>query len=169
MQNWRSTAMPGRMVARTEIGKRRRLRLSVQYAVNPDGVPLKAQVRRWVRAAYGGAGQVTVRFVAEEEGRSLNRDYRVKDYPTNVLSFSYSPDPSLSGDIVVCVPVAIDEATRLGKPPEAHFAHLIVHGMLHLQGFDHDLDAQAAVMEARERAILAALGYCDPYKGEYRE
>ena len=104
--------------------------------------------------------------MADEEGRALNRDYRGKDYATNVLSFPYSPEPSLAGDLVVCVPVVMDEAARQRKPVEAHFAHLIVHGMLHLQGYDHEAEADAAVMEARERDILSGLGYPDPYECE---
>lgn len=158
--------MPSRTAARTEIRQRGRLSLSVQYAVDPRGLPLRASVRRWVRATYAGAAQVTVRFVAEEEGRTLNRGYRGNDRATNVLSFSYAPDPFLVGDIVVCVPLVIDEAARQGKSSAAHFAHLIVHGMLHLQGYDHEVEADAAEMEARERDILAGLGYPDPYQGE---
>lgn len=107
---------------------------------------------------------MSVRFVAEDEGRALNRDYRKKDYATNVLSFIYESVPIVVGDLVVCLPVVLREAEQQGKAPEAHFAHLIVHGMLHLQGYDHETGAaDAERMEAREREILAALGYPDPY------
>lgn len=160
------TAMASRAAAKREGGPGRRLALSVQYAIDKAGVPPRAAVRRWVRAACAGAAEVTVRFVAEEDGRSLNRAYRGKDCATNVLSFPYSRVPLLAGDLVVCVPVVMDEARRQGKPAEAHFAHLIVHGMLHLQGYDHEVEADAVAMEARERDILFGLGYPDPYEGE---
>lgn len=147
----------------------RRLNLSVQYAVHRavlPSLPQRPQIRRWVRAVEEGAAQVTVRFVDAEEGQVLNRDYRGKDYATNVLSFPYAPPPQLAGDLVLCEPVVRREAAEQGKAPEAHFAHLIVHGMLHLQGYDHEQESEARVMEAREREILAALGYPDPYGGE---
>jgi probable rRNA maturation factor len=143
-----------------------RLSLSVQYAVDDDELPGRWQVRRWVRACVPGAAQVTVRFVAAEEGRRLNHDFRGKDYPTNVLSFSYVPPPALAGDLVVCAPVARREAQEQGKAVEAHFAHLIVHGMLHLQGFDHENESDAAAMEERERETMARLNLPDPYAGE---
>lgn len=146
----------------------KRLNLSVQYAHRAEGLPLRPQLRQWARAALDvdGArgGQITVRFVDADEGRALNRDYRHKDYATNVLSFPYSSDPVVCGDLVVCAPVVAREAEEQGKPLLAHYAHLIVHGVLHLQGFDHEAGKQAArLMEDRERAILAALGYADPY------
>ena len=159
--------MVSRAAVKSETGHVRRLSLSVQYVVHADGLPSRTSVRRWVRAACSGAAQVTVRFVADEEGRALNRTYRGKDYATNVLSFPYSPEPSLAGDLVVCAPVVMDEAARQGKPADAHFAHLIVHGMLHLQGYEHEVEADAAAMEARERDILSGLGYPDPYMGEH--
>lgn len=142
-----------------------RLSLTVQYACNDPALPLRTQLRRWVRAALtcGLAGQITLRFVGEEEGRALNSNYRGKHYATNVLSFPYAPPPELAGDLVVCLPVVIKEAEAQGKPAEAHFAHLVVHGMLHLQGFDHETEADATLMEAREREILSKLGYPDPY------
>jgi len=140
------------------------LRLSVQYPGGKEGAPTRPQVRRWVRAACGIPAEVTVRFVDANEGRDLNRDYRGKDYATNVLSFPYAAGTTLSGDLVLCLPVLAREAREQGKPPEAHCAHLIVHGMLHLQGYDHEADrADAERMEALERKILADLGYPDPY------
>lgn len=141
----------------------KRLSLSVQYAVDDDGLPARARVRRWLRACEAGAALVTVRFVDEAEGRSLNARYRGKDYATNVLSFPYTPAPALAGDLVVCVGVVRREAQEQGKTLEAHFAHLIVHGMLHLLGFDHENDADAALMEAREKQVMVRLGFPDPY------
>lgn len=143
----------------------KRLDLSVQYACHPAGVPLRASLRRWARAALAGGGCVTIRFVDEAEGQALNRDYRGKDYATNVLSFPYDREPRVSGDLVVCPAVVAREASEQGKAPEAHYAHLVVHGMLHLQGWDHGDDAEAQAMEDKEREILAALGYPDPYAG----
>lgn len=158
----------------TEIKLPRRLDLSVQYACNREGVPCRADFRRWLRAAEPGAARITVRLVDEAEGRELNRDYRGKDYATNVLTFAYDegedmPLPEglpLMGDLVLCRQVVEREAVEQGKALDAHYAHLSVHGMLHLQGFDHEVDAEAEEMEAREREILAKLGYPDPYAGE---
>ncbi|WP_374495258.1 rRNA maturation RNase YbeY [Zoogloea sp.] len=152
----------------------RRLDLSVQYACNRDGVPSRVEFRRWLRAAEPGAARITVRIVDEDEGRELNRDYRGKDYATNVLTFAYGegedmPLPEglpLMGDLVLCRQVVEREAAEQGKALDAHYAHLSVHGMLHLQGFDHLEDPEAEDMEAREREILAGLGYADPYAGE---
>ena len=152
----------------------RRLDLSVQYACNREGVPSRVDFRRWLRAAEPGAARITVRIVDEDEGRELNRDYRGKDYATNVLTFAYDegedmPLPDglpLMGDLVLCRQVVEREAAEQGKALDAHYAHLSVHGMLHLQGFDHIEDAEAEEMEAREREILAGLGYPDPYAGE---
>ena len=140
------------------------LRLSVQYPGGREGAPTRPQVRRWVRAACAIPAEVTVRFVDAGEGRSLNRDYRGKDYATNVLSFPYASGAMLSGDLVLCLPVVATEAAEQDKPVDAHFAHLVVHGMLHLQGYDHETGrTDAERMEALERGILAGLGYPDPY------
>jgi probable rRNA maturation factor len=140
------------------------LRLSVQYACNDDSVPSRQRVRRWVGAAARSDAEVTVRFVDIAEGRQLNRDYRGKDYATNVLSFAYSSQPTVTGDLVICLPVVLSEAAAQGKEVAAHFAHLIVHGMLHLQGYDHETSAaEAARMEKMEREILKGLGFADPY------
>ena len=109
-------------------------------------------------------GQITVRFVDAEEGQGLNREFRGKDYATNVLSFPYESEPVICGDLVICSPVVEREAKEQDKSLEAHIAHLIVHGMLHLQGYDHETSkADARRMENHERAILLALGYADPY------
>ena len=148
-----------------------RLNLSVQYACHSDGLPLRPQLRRWARVALDvdgkRGGQITVRFVDEEEGQALNRAYRGKDYATNVLSFPYELAPLVWGDLVLCAPVIQREAAVQNKSLEAHFAHLIVHGILHLQGYDHEQsEDEARYMESQERKLLAALGYPDPYSGE---
>lgn len=141
------------------------LALSVQYGCKDAALPSRPQVRRWVRASCERPAEVAVRFVDAEEGRLLNRDYRHKDYATNVLSFVYDTGPRVAGDLVLCLPVALREAAEQRKPAEAHIAHLVVHGMLHLQGWDHETgDEDAVRMEAREREIMAALGYPDPYR-----
>ena len=140
-----------------------RLSLSVQYAAKGEALPTRAEVRKWVRATAPGAAELTVRFVDAEEGRSLNAQYRGKDYATNVLTFPYAREPVLAGDLVLCLPVVLREAAEQGKPATAHFAHLVVHGMLHLLGYDHETGAEARIMEQMERAILDRLGYPDPY------
>ncbi len=140
-----------------------RLSLSVQYASNAPELPARAQVRRWARAALEGNAVVTVRFVDAIEGRALNAEFRGRDYATNVLTFVYDDDKPRAGDIVLCAPVLRREAEAQAKPVAAHCAHLVVHGMLHLQGYDHERAADARVMEARETAILARLGLPDPY------
>lgn len=146
----------------------RRLNLSVQYACNKDHLPLRQKIQSWARAALNvdgmRGGQITVRFVDAEEGQGLNREFRGKDYATNVLSFPYESEPVICGDLVICSPVVEREAKEQDKSLEAHIAHLIVHGMLHLQGYDHETSkADARRMENHERAILLALGYADPY------
>ena len=145
------------------------LSLSVQYAAKPDDAPTRAQFRRWVKAALSQDAEVALRIVDEEEGRTLNRDYRGKDYATNVLTFVYDDEfpgaeRPLAGDIVLCAPVVAREALQQEKPVEAHYAHLTVHGVLHLQGYDHENDEQARQMEALETRIVTKLGYADPYE-----
>ena len=152
----------------------KRLNLSVQYVCNKTGLPLRPQIRTWTRAALDAdgakGGQITIRFVDTEEGQSLNRDYRGKDYATNVLSFPYESEPIVCGDLVICAPVVEREAAEQGKELEAHYAHLIVHGILHLQGYDHEAGEQEAqLMESHERALLTKLGFADPYAGEALE
>jgi len=124
---------------------------------------LRADFVRWARAALAGGGEITIRLVDADEGRTLNNDYRGKDYATNVLSFPYDSEPVVTGDLVICPAVVAKEAAEQGKPLDAHYAHLTVHGMLHLQGRDHDNDEDAEAMENEEKEILAALGYPDPY------
>ncbi len=128
---------------------------------------MRAEFRRWARAALAGGGQITIRLVNVEEGRELNREYRHKDYATNVLSFPYDTEPRLLGDLVICPEVVVREAVEQGKTLESHYAHLVVHGMLHLQGYDHETGEQDALaMENEETRIMAALGYPDPYNNE---
>jgi len=146
----------------------KRLNFSVQYVCNMAGLPLRPQLRRWARAALDvdgkRGGQITVRLVDADEGRELNLAYRGKDYATNVLSFPYEQEPIVCGDLVICPAVVEREAAEQNKTREAHYAHLVVHGLLHLQGYDHETgDTQAQQMEDKERLILAALGYADPY------
>jgi probable rRNA maturation factor len=122
-------------------------------------------MRRWVLAALEQSVQVTIRFVDVDEGQALNRDYRGKDYATNVLSFIYEAEPVVIGDLVICLPVVLREAADQDKPVKAHMAHLIVHGMLHLQGYDHETGKRdASRMENKEREILARFGIPDPYQ-----
>lgn len=142
-------------------------------------LPAGADVPGWAQAALAAAGhpapvQLAVRVVEEAEGQALNRDYRGKDRPTNVLSFPAPPlppgvpvdeDGPELGDIVICLPVVLAEAADQGKTPLAHLAHLVVHGTLHLLGYTHDGDEDAREMEALETRILAGLGFPDPYPG----
>jgi probable rRNA maturation factor len=136
--------------------------MRVQRASRAAHVPSDAVLRRWARAALPTDATVTVRYVAQAEGRRLNREFRGKDYATNVLTFVYGGDP-LEGDIVICAPVVAREAREQGKEVRAHHAHLLVHGLLHLQGHDHEHRPEAENMERRERAVLRRLGFDDPY------
>ncbi len=147
-----------------------KLALAVQY---PDPrlqatIP-RQKVRRWVQAALMAPAEFTIRFVDAEEGRVLNRDYRHKDYATNVLTFAYNEGEELEddaptvADIILCTDVLQREADEQGKTLEEHTAHLVVHGVLHAQGYDHEHDVEAAEMEQLERDIVTSLGYPDPY------
>jgi probable rRNA maturation factor len=148
---------------------RGRLNVVVQNIANCQQAPEPGALRRWARAAAGAVtGEITIRIVEEAESAALNSQYRSKDGPTNVLAFPGDaaplPDVDLPlGDLVVCAPVVLREAEAQGKPPEAHWAHMVVHGTLHLRGYDHGTDEEAGVMEARERELLAGLGFADPY------
>lgn len=140
----------------------------VQRRVPPADIPSAATLRRWATEALGAvAGDVTIRIVDESESRDLNHRFRGKDKPTNVLSFPYDGetlDVPVLGDIVICAPVVAREALEQHKASKAHWAHMVVHGCLHLLGFDHLEDAEAEDMEQRERDILSTLGFPDPYQ-----
>lgn len=131
--------------------------------VDPAALPRRRTLRRWMQAALERPASVTLRFVGAREGRTLNRRYRGRDCPTNVLTFVYDDVASLAGDIVLCAPVMRREARTQHRTLKAHCAHLVIHGMLHLQGYDHERDADAARMQARESALLRQLGHRDPY------
>ena len=138
-------------------------KLMVQYATNSTDVPTRPQFRRWVKAALTRGAEIVLRIVDEAEGCELNHQFRNKDYATNVLTFVYDDTQPLTGDIVLCAPVVSKEAQQQHKNLIAHYAHLTVHGILHLQGYDHIEEAEAVVMEQMETQILARLGYDDPY------
>lgn len=152
------------------MSEKNKLSLSVQYPdTRLESLITRPTVRRWVKAALFAPAELTIRFVDAEEGRSLNRDYREKDYATNVLTFAYNEDEELSedeptrADIILCTDVLEKEAAEQKKSVEEHTAHLIVHGVLHAQGYDHMDDEEAAEMEGLETEILAKLGIADPY------
>ena len=149
------------------------LTLSVGYAAARKGVPSSPSFREWVEAALRGAKrrkatELSIRIVDAKEGRALNRDYRGKDYATNVLSFPAELPPGINlpliGDLVICAPVVTREAAEQGKSARHHWAHMTVHGVLHLLGYDHIEDDEAEAMEALETQILAGLGIADPYE-----
>lgn len=140
-----------------------KLSLAVQYVSASDGLPTRAQFRRWFRAALLGDVNVTLRIVDEAEGRELNHAYRGKDYATNVLTFVYDDTP-VSGDVVICAPVVAKEAAEQGKDLLAHYAHMTVHSALHLQGYDHEVELEAEQMEALETAIMLKLRFANPYQ-----
>jgi len=144
--------------------------LSVQFASGANGLPGRAQIRRWVAAALEHPAEVTVRIVDADEAQALNQDYRNKGYVPNVLTFEYGEighDQSgagvLGGDVVICAPVVEREAREQGKPLPDHYAHMVIHGMLHLQGYDHIKPAEADIMESREAAILRRFHIPNPY------
>ena len=141
------------------------LTLSLQFADPRHRAQLpRHKVTRWIRAALEAPAEITVRVVDAEEARALNREYRGRDYATNVLTFDYSREPLVVADLIVCAPVVADEARDQKLALEAHYAHLLVHGTLHAQGYDHEADGDAEAMEARESAIVMALGFADPYR-----
>ncbi len=151
------------------MSKKNKLSLSVQFADErlTDAIT-RPHIRRWVKAAQLASAELTIRFVNEQEGQLLNHDYRGKDYATNVLTFSYNEstddtDDIVRADIVLCADVVLREAKEQHRSIEHHVAHLIVHGVLHAQGYDHESDEEAAEMENFETEILARLGIPDPY------
>ena len=141
------------------------LALSLQFADASHRLLLpRHKVARWIRAALERPARMTVRIVDAEEGRALNREYRAKDHATNVLTFDYVHEPEIEADLVLCAPVVASEAAAQRIDLAAHYAHLLVHGALHAQGYDHEDDGpEAARMEARETEVLAGLGFEDPY------
>lgn len=146
------------------------LTLSLQFGKSIDNVTLhratlgRSKIKRWLGHALQSDAEITVRIVNAEEGQALNRDYRQKDYATNILTFDYTQEPIVTADLVLCAPVVAAEAIEQGKTLEAHYAHLLVHGALHAQGWDHDDDEDAQVMELRETEILQRLGFGSPYQ-----
>lgn len=145
--------------------KRRRavVDLNVQYGTRSKAVPSPEHFREWVDAAATADARITVRLVGLDEGRTLNREYRGKDYATNVLTFVLDEGSVREGDLALCAPVVSREARTQGKPVLAHYAHLTVHGVLHLEGHEHEREPEAEKMEKRETNILKRLGFPDPY------
>ena len=146
------------------------LSLSLQFGDLKDAARHRAarprhSVARWIRHALAHDGEITVRIVDAEEGQALNRDYRQRDYATNVLTFDYTLEPVVTADLVLCAPVVAKEAKENKKTLQAHYAHLLVHGTLHAQGWDHETgEEDAEAMEAEEIRILAGLGFKNPYR-----
>ena len=140
--------------------------MTVQYAINARGLPSRARLRRWAHAALERDARLTVRIVGSGEARALNRHFRGTDRPTNVLTFVMRKRPRLEGDIALCAPVIAREARARHRSADAHYAHLLVHGVLHLQGYDHETERQARLMERRESRVVARLGFPDPYRDQ---
>jgi probable rRNA maturation factor len=141
-----------------------KVKLSVQYALNAKGIPTIPQFKKWVKAALTQDADITIRIVEEHEGQELNNKFRGKETATNVLTFFYDDILPLTGDIVLCAAVIKKEAQQQDKTLMAHYAHLTVHGVLHLQGYDHENDQDATIMEQIETNIVIGLGYDDPYQ-----
>lgn len=144
--------------------------MELQVACKAAGLPSRQQFTRWAAAAIEAERlpvELVIRVVDEEESQALNHRFRDKNGPTNVLSFPFEAVPELElhhlGDLIICAPVVQREAAQQGKPEEAHWAHMVIHGVLHLQGYDHQMDSDAVHMEAREIRILQQLGFADPY------
>ena len=142
------------------------LALTVQYGIPSAQLPSRATLRKWVHAALRRTVAVTLRLIGAREARGLNRRFRRRDYATNVLTFAYPDQRPFAGDIAICAPVAAREARARGISRDAHYAHLVIHGMLHLQGFDHENARDARRMERLESRLLARLGYTDPYRNK---
>lgn len=145
---------------------KKKLTLDITFERTDDTsrrLPTRAEMTQWVQAALEVPANFCVRFVAEKEGFELNKTYRGKEYATNVLTFDYQHEPTAEADIVICTPVLVREAKEQNKSFRSHLAHLLVHSTLHAQGWDHETDEEAEVMEAREKAIMFKLGFPDPY------
>ena len=143
--------------------KQAQLWMDIQNVSTLAGIPSDALFRKWARKALRVNAEITLRIVDEAEGRALNKEYRGKDYATNVLTFPLLEEPFIMADILICAPVVAKEAKEQGKTLEAHFAHLMVHGVLHAHGYDHEVPAQAELMESIEIQTLTNLGYANPY------
>lgn len=149
----------------------KKITLEIEFERTDDTkrrLPTRADMTRWMRAALDAPASFCVRFVGQEEGHELNKTYRGRDYATNVLTFDYAHEPVAQADIVICTPVLVREAAEQNKSFREHLAHLLVHAALHAQGWDHETDEQAEEMEAREREIMALLGFKDPYSDRAR-
>jgi probable rRNA maturation factor len=147
-----------------KLAARPALQLSLQFADASDRASLsRHRVAKWIRAALNAPAEITVRIVGLDEGRRLNREYRAKDYATNVLTFDYSIEPMIVADLVLCAPVLQQEAHEMRVSVEAHYAHLLVHGTLHAQGYDHEDAEEAHEMESLESQLMLSLGFADPY------
>jgi len=143
--------------------KQAQLWMDIQNVSTLAGIPSDALFKKWARKALRVNAEITLRIVDEAEGRALNKEYRGKDYATNVLTFPLLEEPFIMADILICAPVVAKEAKEQGKTLEAHFAHLMVHGVLHAHGYDHEVPAQAELMESIEIQTLTNLGYANPY------
>ena len=143
--------------------KQPQLWMDIQNFSTLAGIPSDTLFRKWARKALRVNAEITLRIVDEAEGRALNKEYRGKDYATNVLTFPLLEEPFIMADILICAPVVAKEAKEQGKTLEAHFAHLMVHGVLHAHGYDHEVPAQAELMESIEIQTLTNLGYANPY------
>lgn len=143
-----------------------KLKLTIQIACDETALPERAVIRRWLQSALSRPAVFTVRFVSSEESAELNTYYRKKASSTNVLTFPYSEKPVCEADLALCPSVIEREAKEQHKTLEAHYAHMIIHGALHAQGYDHITDEEAAEMESIERQILQSLGFDDPYRNE---
>ena len=152
---------------RKRLSRAHALKLTIQYATTATNVPKQNRFRRWIRAALQADARVTVRLVGLKEGRELNRTYRGRDYPTNVLTFVLHDKEPYEGDLALCAPVVSREARAQNKELAAHYAHLTIHGMLHLQGYRHERARDAVNMEKLETRILKRLGYGDPYESAH--
>ena len=156
--------MPTSGTPKRKPGRAPEFSLTVQYGIRSTQLPPRARFRKWVRAALRKRARVTLRIVGAREARSLNFRYRRLNYATNVLTFVYPGRGPLEADIAICAPVVAREARARGISRDAHYAHLTVHGTLHLQGYDHERASDAGRMERLEARILAQLGYADPYR-----
>ncbi len=156
--------MPTSGTAKRKPSRTPELALTVQYGIRSAQLPSRAKFRKWARSALRKSARVTLRIVGAREARLLNHHYRGRDYATNVLTFVYSDRRPLAGDIAICAPVVAREARARGISTEAHYAHLVVHGVLHLQGHDHENKHDARRMERIETRILGQLGFADPYQ-----